>query len=85
MFWDEAEARCNPGPVNPRFMLDLQKLVKFPVYGIILNLIPWTYPVIVGFLVFLVLAKNFYKSCNSRLFGFPSFGQEFLQTKKITK
>jgi hypothetical protein len=32
-------------------MADLQILARYPVYGIILNVIPYTYPAIVGLLV----------------------------------
>jgi hypothetical protein len=32
-------------------MADLQMLAKYPIYGIILNVIPYTYPAIAGFLV----------------------------------
>lgn len=48
---DDAEKRCHPGPEGPQFMQeDLQMLAKYPIYGMILNWIPYAYPVIAGFL-----------------------------------
>jgi branched-subunit amino acid transport protein AzlD len=41
------------------FMADLQMLAKYPVYGIIINVIPYTYPAIVAFLVVAALRSVF--------------------------
>jgi len=41
-------------------MADLQILAIYPVYGIILNIIPYTYPAIVGFLVVEALPERIF-------------------------
>jgi hypothetical protein len=43
---DQAEEGCHPGPESRAFMADLQILATYPIYGIILNAIPYTYPAI---------------------------------------
>jgi hypothetical protein len=48
---DQAEEGCHPGPESRAFMADLQILATYAIYGIILNVIPYTYPAIVAFLV----------------------------------
>jgi hypothetical protein len=57
---DQAEEPCHPGPESRAFMADLQMLARYPVYGIILNVIPYTYPAIVGFLVVAALPKRIF-------------------------
>jgi hypothetical protein len=39
---------------------DLQMLARYPVYGIILNVIPYIYPVIAGFLVVAALPERIF-------------------------
>jgi len=39
-------------------MADLQILATYPVYGIILNIFPYTYPAIVAFLVVAALLDS---------------------------
>jgi hypothetical protein len=41
-------------------MADLQILATYPVYGIILNVIPYTYPAFVGFLVVAALPERIF-------------------------
>jgi hypothetical protein len=41
-------------------MVDLQMLATYPVYGIIFNVIPYTYPTIAGFLVVAVLPERIF-------------------------
>lgn len=58
---DQAEdGGCQPGPITPYSMSYYQMLAKYPVYGIILNMIPYTYPVIVGFLVVAALPERIF-------------------------
>ena len=57
---DQAEEGCHPGPESRAFMADLQMLAKYPVYGIILNVIPYTYPAIVAFLVVAALPERIF-------------------------
>ena len=60
---DDAEKRCHPGPESPQFMQeDLQMLAKYPIYGMVLNWIPYTYPVIAGFLGWWLLFTWYRKS-----------------------
>jgi hypothetical protein len=44
----------------PTITADLQMLAKYPVYVIILNVIPYTYPVIVGLLVVVALPESIF-------------------------
>ena len=48
------------GPESRAFMADLQMLATYPVYGIILNVIPYTYPAIVAFLVVAALPERIF-------------------------
>jgi hypothetical protein len=57
---DQAEEGCHPGPESRAFMADLQMLATYPVYGIILNVIPFTYPAIVGFLIVAALPNHIF-------------------------
>ena|SRR5215472_486591 len=57
---DQAEQGCHPGPESRAFMADLQMLATYPVYGIILNVIPYAYPAIVGFLVVAALPEHIF-------------------------
>jgi hypothetical protein len=57
---DQADEGCHPGPESRAFMADLQMLATYPVYGIILNVIPYTYPAIVAFLVVVALPERFF-------------------------
>ena len=57
---DQAEEGCHPGPESRAFMADLQMLATYPVYGIILNVILYTYPAIVGFLVVAALPEHIF-------------------------
>jgi hypothetical protein len=41
-------------------MADLQIIARCPVYGIILNVIPYTYPAIVGYLVVAALPERIF-------------------------
>ena len=63
---DQAEEGCHPGPESRAFMADLQMLATYPVYGIILNVILYTYPAIVGFLVVLILPRHFFLTSSWR-------------------
>ena len=63
---DQAEEGCHPGPESRAFMADLQMLATYPIYGIILNAIPYTYPAIVGFLVVLILPRHFFLTSSWR-------------------
>src|SRR5215469_471322 len=45
------------GPESHAFMSDLQMLATYPVYGIILHVIPYTYSAIVAFLVVAALPE----------------------------
>jgi hypothetical protein len=60
VYADQAEEGCHPGPESRAFMADLQILATYPVYGIILNVIPYTYPAIVGFLVVAALPERIF-------------------------
>ena len=62
---DQAEERCHLGPESRAFMADMQ----YPVYGIILNIIPYTYPAIVGFLVVAALHERIFT--RGRTSAFP--------------
>lgn len=57
---DQAEEGCHPGPESRAFMADLQILARYPVYGIILNVIPYTYPAILGLLVVAALPERIF-------------------------
>jgi hypothetical protein len=57
---DQAEEGCHPGPESRAFMADLQMLATYPVYEIILNVIPYTYPAIVGLLVVAALPERIF-------------------------
>jgi hypothetical protein len=45
------EGGCDPGPTSTYYMAYFQMLARYPVYGIILNVIPYSYPAAAGFLV----------------------------------
>ena len=47
-FFGMGRPPCNYGPVTRNFMADLQMLAKYPVYAMILNIVPYPYPVFVG-------------------------------------
>ena len=57
---DKAEEGCHPGPESRAFIADLQMLATYPVYGIILTVIPYTYPAIVGLLVVAALPERIF-------------------------
>jgi hypothetical protein len=58
---DQAEEGCHPGPESRAFMADLQMLATYPIYGIILNVIPYTYPAIAGFLVVAAIPEQLWQ------------------------
>ncbi|MGB6531719.1 MAG: hypothetical protein WA323_24705 [Candidatus Nitrosopolaris sp.] len=47
VYLDVAENECHPGPISSHYMSYYQMLAKYPVYNILLNMIPLTYPIIV--------------------------------------
>jgi hypothetical protein len=70
VYEDQAnEGGCNPGPESRGFMADLQMLATYPIYGIILNIIPYAYPAIVGFLVVAALPQRIFT--RGRTSAFP--------------
>ena len=50
MHLNEAEKQCHPGPESPYVMSELM-LITNPIYWMILTVIPFSYPVIVGLLI----------------------------------
>lgn len=61
--WDDAEnGHCNPGPTPINYMAYYQTGARYPIYWIILNAIPYTYPAITGFLVWWLLFTWYRKS-----------------------
>jgi hypothetical protein len=61
--WDDAESgHCNPGPTPINYMAYYQTGARYPIYWIILNAIPYTYPAIAGFLVWWLLLTWYRRS-----------------------
>ena len=51
MHLNEAEKDCHPGPEDKFFMSELEMLAEYPVYQMILNTVPFIYPIITVFLI----------------------------------
>jgi len=60
VYYDQAEKNCWPGPESLAFMADLQTLVAYPFYGIVITIVPYTYPIVVTFLVITALPKHIF-------------------------
>jgi hypothetical protein len=55
------EGGCDPGPTSSYYMHHFQMLTRYPVYGIILNVIPYSYPAVAGFLVVAAIPERLWR------------------------
>lgn len=51
---------CKIGPTSEHMMSYLRLLAHYPLYQITLTLIPYTYPIIAGFLILIITPKHFF-------------------------
>jgi hypothetical protein len=56
---DKAEnGGCHPGPISRVYMAYYQTGARYPLYWIILNIVPYTFPAIMGFLIIAALPER---------------------------